>query len=112
MPIPPIDSKKATVEFINDGDTFRCRLDLGLNIITTVRVRFLGINAPDLNTIVGQKARAFVVDAIEDAAEVRVMTDTQDKYGRWLGTIYYRQGEEWYCLNDQLLTAGLAVPYP
>lgn len=80
------------------------------------RIRFYGINCPELhaaNPIPGQRARDFTKSAIEGKTVTiqtyRVKTRTrQEKYGRYLGSIFLENGQN---LNELLVQKGLAVPF-
>jgi endonuclease YncB( thermonuclease family) len=37
--------------------------------------------------------------------------DVKEKFGRYLAKIYYQDGLEWICINDELIELGLAVPF-
>jgi len=79
-------------------------------------VRFLGINCPTMNTATGQLARARVQEILfEEAIAVRVQTESTGKYGRWLCTLWYPDGNtaehEWLSLNQRLVDENLAVAY-
>lgn len=77
------------------------------------RIRFYGINCPEISTAVGKQARDFVRNLIEGKTVTvqtyRVKTKTkQEKYGRYLGTIFPENGQN---LNQLLIQKGLAVPF-
>lgn len=112
MTTPPDHAHLSEVTFINDGDTLKATVNLELGNWIKVAVRFEGINAQSMNTVPGQVARAFVSEALLDAEAIAIAFNGQEKYGRWLGTVYYLPpGENWRNLNQDLLDAGHAQPY-
>jgi micrococcal nuclease len=100
---------------IVDGDTWILDIDLGLHTWAHgQRIRAAGLNAPELSTPEGQTARAwvgawFAKHAPDCQVTIRTTKDRADNYGRLLGTITAADGA---CLNADMLTAGVAVPWP
>jgi micrococcal nuclease len=98
-----------------DADTLILDVDLGMHVWQHgLRIRAAGLNAPELSTEEGKTARAWVVDwfarhAPTGIITVRTQRDRDDNYGRLLGTVLAPDGA---CLNTDMLTAGIAVPYP
>jgi micrococcal nuclease len=104
------------VRRVYDGDTIHADIDVGLNIeLKYQRISLARINAPELrgrSRARGREARAFLADLIE-GKNILLNTgrDTRGKYGRWVADVYvfdYRR--EWFCVNDEMLKAGHAVP--
>jgi endonuclease YncB( thermonuclease family) len=58
-----------------------------------------------------------VVVPVATAVKVQTVKPySTDKYGRWLGSVYYRTAtmapdEPWINLNEEMVSLGLAVPY-
>jgi len=103
-----------------DGDTVDVVLDLGFRIAWTVRLRLYGINAYELTSsdpALRQKAlagKAFVeANLAGRRLVIQTHLDRQEKFGRWLGTVWAFDGaaSTWLNVNDALVAAGLAVPY-
>lgn len=93
-----------------DGDTVDLMVDVGFGIHTQQRVRLLGINCPEHGTIAGDDATAFTKQWIQDHGPqltVRTVLDRREKYGRLLAVILVPG----HILNQDLITAGLAVDY-
>jgi endonuclease YncB( thermonuclease family) len=93
-----------------DGDTVDLDVDLGMHIHTKQRVRLLGINCPEHGTIAGNDATAFTKAWIDEHGPdlvLRTVLDRAEKYGRILGQVV--AGGR--MLNNDLVTAGLAVDY-
>ena len=107
---------KALVEKITDADTIWAHIDLGFNSWSRQKIRFRGIDAPEVSTQKGQKAKEFVDAAISQAPFVVIKTHYPDKYGRYLSDVFYLQNEsdpqkvlrQGTFLNQQLLDLGLA----
>lgn len=101
---------------IYDGDTLRADIDLGFGVVLKNQTfRFFGINAPEIHgdtKTAGVKTTTYVQETLADK-EVIIMSlkDEKEKFGRWLGRIYYHNGEDWVNLNQELIDRGLAVKY-
>lgn len=102
---------RATVARVVDGDTVDLTVDLGLRITTHLRVRLLGINAPERGKPGGDAATAALRTWLPSGASVTVQTfkDPGDKYGRWLGTVTTADGAD---VGDEMITTGNAIAYP
>lgn len=87
------------VEFVNDGDTVTCRTAAGQE----VRVRLLGIDAPELDQPQGREARAALVAKLGGGI-VRVEGTAHDQHGRLLGTLFVADRD----LNRELVAEGWA----
>ena len=120
----------AEVIKIVDGDTLDLDIDVGFKLKLEHRVRFRGINCPEIGTPKGQKAKEFlesefakcVVEKLaskgEHAARPVVVVKTYKRgiYGRYIVDIYYLPGEtsseviakKGKLLNQVLLDKGLA----
>lgn len=98
-----------------DADTWILDIDLGLHVwMCAMHVRAAGLNAPELSTDAGKAAKAwaeswFIAHCPEGALTVRTQRDRNDNYGRLLGTVIAPDSA---CLNNDLLAAAQAVPYP
>lgn len=82
---------------IYDGDTITVTLDLGFNIKKREKIRFYGINAPELKGIEradGLISKTFLKSLIDDAIlkdkniYIKTIKDSQEKYGRYLGVLF------------------------
>ena len=116
---------KAKLLTTHDGDTIRVLLDQGLREYRDMAIRFYGINAPELRTADGVKARDHLVALIgsETALVIRTIKDAADKYGeRWDGKVWLESAGTWGpdnqfvvttpSLSEQMLADGFAVKYP
>lgn len=119
---------RAFVERVVDADTLLVVIDLGFSIFTSQYLRLRGINAPELSTKEGQKAKQTLEKMLQNADPITIFSTRTEKYGRYLADIYYSptktptqtttntptatktpaQENETF-LNQQLLNAGLAV---
>jgi micrococcal nuclease len=101
---------------IVDGDTIYGDVDLGFSVVQKkMEFRFAGINTPETRggtREAGLKSKEFVTNKLMDK-EVIIITkkDGKEKFGRYLAQIYYQEGLEWVCINDELVKLGLAVPF-
>lgn len=99
---------QAEVISVHDGDTMTLSIDMGRRIYAIDSIRLLGINCPELSQPGGKEAREFVRNLCPPGKRIRIRTmkNKNDKYGRWLGIVYFEDGN---CLNDTILAAGHAV---
>lgn len=108
-----------------DGDTVEGYLDLGLHIERKIRLRLLGIDAPERKGATqykGVMAREHLATLLSkygeaklDGQHVLVQTslDRDDKYGRLLGTLYgCEPGGDLVNLNERMVHDGHAEPAP
>jgi endonuclease YncB( thermonuclease family) len=101
----------------DDGDSFDVVVDLGFHTTREVRVRLLGIDAPELR--VSRQTRAAIVararlrewlDNWSKAGPLRLLSQELDQYGRPLGDIV-ADGFAEPSLCMYLLAIGVAVPW-
>lgn len=119
----PTDAKKshlytykAFVQRVIDADTIWVLIDLGFNNWIKQKLRFRGIDAPELSTKKGERAKEFVETRLSQVPFIIIKTHSPDKYGRYLTDVFYLAGEEnphrvleeGIFLNQELLSAGLA----
>lgn len=88
---------------ITDGDTFK----LLTKDSVTHKIRLASIDCPERKQPFSTKAKSFVSDAIF-GKEVTVKTQGKDRYGRYIGWVYYDDSK---ILNEELLKSGLAWHY-
>ena len=108
---------RGVVDEVHDGDTINIKLDLGFDITVYARVRVYGINAPELSTDAGKKARAYARGVLPVGTNVIVYSHGWDKYGgRIDGQITLL--EPWHIddavlsdFADIMLVSKNAVPY-
>ena len=105
---------KAKCLKVVDGDTLDAQVDLGFDIYKVIRIRLVGINAPESRTRDleekerGLAAKAFVKDILKKHKNYFILQSQGiGKYGRCLGEIFL--GDE--KLNDLIINEGHAVKY-
>jgi len=87
------------VEMINDGDTVTLLDTAGQR----VRVRLVGIDAPELDQPMGRESRAALAAKLTGGI-VRVEGDARDQHGRLLGTLRLADRD----LNREMVAEGWA----
>ena len=101
---------------VYDGDTITVTIDLGFNIKKREKIRFYGINAPELKGIErpdGMISKTFLKSLIDDAISknkniyLKTMKDSQEKYGRYLGVLFIDDLN----VNLKLVEEGLAISF-
>lgn len=105
---------RAKVVDAYDGDTIKVDIDLGFSMsLRSLKVRLSGIDTaemkskdPDLKKK-AIEARDWLRTQIL-GKDVYLESAGQDKYGRWLGKIYTKEG---VCCNEELVKLGLATSY-
>lgn len=106
---------RATVRRWVDGDTVDLSVDLGFTVRVDQRFRLLGIDTPEVNRKAsreaGNAATAFAEALAPVGSTVFIQSHKTGKFGRWLATIY-PEGTPTDSINDALLKAGHAKPYP
>lgn len=99
-----------------DGDTINVPIGVVKNFPTRISVRFIGIDAPESGKKarcenerqVGEAATFFVRDFLATESKVTVRFVRWDKYGPRIDGRITANGKD---LADELVKAGLAVPY-
>ncbi len=90
---------------IQDGDTIKV-----FDGKKTEKVQLAGIDCPEKEQAYGKEAEAFTAKRIF-RKEVLVVNKERDSYGRLLGEVYYKDGDKKVCLNNELISNGLAWWY-
>ncbi|NCO41795.1 MAG: nuclease [Armatimonadetes bacterium CG_4_10_14_3_um_filter_66_18] len=102
----------ATVKRVVDGDTADLVVDLGFHTSQEMRVRLLGINAPETYGVphdsdeyqAGKRAADYLRERVEGKEVVlRTEKDRTGKYGRYLATLYLGETD----VNEELVEKGL-----
>ena len=113
---------KIKLDRVVDGDTIDANIDLGFDISTKKRIRFMGINTPESRTrdleekAKGLAAKDRVKQLLEGAKEITLQSHGVGKYGRCLGELFVDMvdGQEKLTLesvNELLIKEGHAVKY-
>lgn len=101
-----------------DGDSIVVMIDVGFGLWLVrgnkgAHLRLLGVDTPERNEPGWDEARLFAEAWIAAAGDgpwpLVVQTELADNFGRYLALLWRRT--DGACLNDDLLAAGLAVPY-
>ncbi|MFC6277144.1 thermonuclease family protein [Psittacicella hinzii] len=96
------------VTSVHDGDTVRCNIP-GTNKF--IRVRLLGIDAPETNQPYGKQA-GDVLRHLVNNKMVYLYTTGADRYGRFLGAIYILQNNNTlFNVNQYLVSSGNVWSY-
>lgn len=102
----------AYISEVIDGDTVKAVIDLGFNIVTEQKLRLRGLDAPEIETAGGQKAKAWFASVLASPkgkgakqSPVLIRTVKSDKYDRYLADIWV--GETY--INQELIDQELAV---
>ena len=110
----------ATVISAYDGDTATVIIDLGLKVSVEKRLRFYGIDTPEMTgseKVEGKKVRDFVRSLIlGKKITVRTIEDKKGreetgKFGRLLAILLVEINGKQVNLNELLLKKGYAVAY-
>ena len=99
---------KARVERVVDGDTLYVDVDQGFGKGEFQYLRLRGIDAPEIDTPEGKKAKAFVERALAKVPCIILTSSRSDKWDRYLADVFYGEGEQEKYLNQVLLDEGLA----
>ena len=100
-----------------DGDTIDCYIDLGFNMKTKKRVRYMGIDTWESRTRdleekkKGLEAKAYVKDLLEnsDDGKFSIISHGTGKYGRVLGELFVKGHDT--SVNELLKEHGHAYEY-
>ena len=113
---------KIKLDRVIDGDTIDAEIDLGFDISTKKRIRFIGINTRESRTRdLEEKARGLAAkdrlkNLLEGANTIQLISHGVGKYGRCLGELHVDMvdGKESLTLinvNELLIKEGHAVKY-
>lgn len=103
----------AKLDRVVDGDTIDALVDLGFDTWKKVRIRMMGMNAPESRTRdleekkLGLAAKARLIEMLGDGV-FTLQSHGVGKYGRCLGEIF-RESD--ISLNRQLINEGHATEY-
>ena len=103
----------AKLDRVVDGDTIDALVDLGFDTWKKVRIRMMGMNAPESRTRdlaekkLGLAAKARLIEMLGDGV-FTLQSHGVGKYGRCLGEIFK---ENEVSINIQLINEGHATEY-
>ena len=105
---------KLNVTRVIDGDTVDGQIDLGFNVLSKVRIRLSGIDAPESRTRnltekkYGIEAKEKLLELLTHESDVlTVQSHGLGKYGRVLGTLYAGDKN----INEAMISEGYAIEY-
>lgn len=115
-PVGNIYTYKAIVERIVDGDTLLVNIDCGFTLWIRQRLRLNRVDAPEVRTVAGDRAKAWLTEELGKCPFVVIKTYKTDKYDRYLVDVFYQPGAsdphvvaaEGTLLNAAMLNLGLA----
>ena len=102
----------ASLVDVVDGDTIKVEMDVGFELTLNVVVRLENINAPEINTAAGKRARDFIAKKLKGAHLV-IETKKRGKFGRYIAKVYYHRTRSDYreilqygsLINDDMIQA-------
>ncbi len=103
----PFEYPRFEVTRVIDGDTIRCKIDLGFRVQYEDTFRLMLVNTPERGKPGFEEAKAFTAQWLKENIDCILRTEKRDKYGRYLATFLRPDGD----LATDLLTANLAKPY-
>ncbi len=80
---------RATVARIIDGDTLWSTVDLGFGHWADIKLRLRGIDAEEIETAAGLRARDYLLNALSNSGDFVVTTTKVDLYDRYLADIFF-----------------------
>jgi endonuclease YncB( thermonuclease family) len=100
-----------------DGDTLHVIVDQGFGLRIRERLRLNGINAPEMSTVAGQKAKRWMESRLAGVPFLVVKTYRTDKYDRYIADVFYDGkltdpqaiADHGAYLNQELIDAGHAA---
>lgn len=103
----PVGAQQVSVRNVYDGDT--------LTLVDERRVRFLGIDTPELkeNEPFAQEAKAYTKNRCSSTIWISFEPGkpTEDHYGRLLAFVWIKEGSGYLCVNEGIIAAGYASVY-
>ena len=98
----------AYIERVVDGDTLLVQVDLGFGLWTRQYLRLRGIDAPEMDSNGGRKAKHFTQAELSGVPYIVITSSRSDKYDRYLADIFYETKAGEQHLNNRLLQEHLA----
>lgn len=106
---------RAQVRRIIDADTIEVAADLGFFVTRVLRVRLVGVDAPELRSTDpdererARAAKALTASLVPVGQWVLLRTHKGRSFDRWLAEVKYWNAEEWADLAATLVAAGYDV---
>lgn len=113
----PFEYSSSLVRVV-DGDTIRLCVDLGFHVSIIETFRLARIDTPEINSKdaiereKANKAKQFVISMFEKhnlSCIIKTEKPKNDKYGRWIAEIIFRDATDSINLSTLLVSEGLAV---
>lgn len=95
---------KIYVTRILDGDTIKAVIDLGFGVRSVQTLRLHRLDAPEIISAEGKKAKAFLEKELKEGP-VLIRSVKSDKYDRYLADIFVKGAY----INQKLINEGLAI---
>ena len=99
-----------------DGDTVWVKVDHGFKFWQPQKIRFRGVDAPELPSDDGEVAKAWVEERLAGIGSVVITTSKVGMYGRYIADVFYRNGSGFgrvakrgRYLNAEMVREGMAV---
>jgi endonuclease YncB( thermonuclease family) len=77
----------ATLEKVVDGDTVKMRIQLTTGIFISERLRLRGVDAMELTSLQGQKAKRALERLLKNKENIIIYTYSTDRYGRYVADL-------------------------
>ncbi|MBN2344307.1 MAG: thermonuclease family protein [Deltaproteobacteria bacterium] len=90
---------------IIDGDTVKMRLQLTPTIAIVEKLRLRGVDAMEVDTPEGQKAKRALTRLLKNQTDITVYTYSHDRFGRYIADLVTSDGAY---INKQLVEKGHA----
>lgn len=108
---------KVEVTRVIDGDTVWVKVDHGFRFRQPQKIRFRGIDAPELPTEEGLAAKSFVESRLSGVPFAMITTSKVGMYGRYIADVFYmkkgedvaRVAERGRYLNAEMVEKGVAL---
>ena len=108
---------KVEVTRVVDGDTVWVKVDHGFRFRQPQKIRFRGIDAPELPTEEGLAAKSFVESRLAGVPFAVITTSKVGMYGRYIADVFYmkkgedvaRVAERGRYLNAEMVEKGVAL---
>lgn len=102
--------RKAVIRNIVDGDTFDATVDLGFDVSVKQRFRIIGIDAPELNTLAGERSKKALEELIY-GKEVIIKSTKADSFGRYLADAHLQGEDRVIKVSEYMIETGNAILY-
>jgi len=109
-PTAPSYVYAATLDRVIDGDTFVLNVDLGFRINTHFKFRLLGVDAPELDTEEGKRAKTFAIDELSPRPLLVRTYKERRSFDRWVAEVFFESADGFYhSFSEHLIEQGHAV---